>query len=410
MSTKLWLDRSKLSIAQGSLTNSKHPDTDVLGVFPTHFEKGYGSYLYTTEGTRYLDFVSGLGAINLGYANEQLENTVMKVSGHGGCLSGNTVQEIFTAERVKATFHWCDRVKFLNDGTEACMAAIRMARAFTGKDIVLWEGYHGWYDEATAWNDNAVGTPLGHRFQSLENFSIDLDKFNHGYFKHDIAAIIMEPVMVDDSKDRINYLKKIKEFCDRHRIVLIFDEVITGMRYPSLSVAKHWNIYPDLICLGKACANGYKIGIVAGRSDILDGDYFVSGTYFGHIPSLKATDYCMYLSKHDTKYDVDDLNERALLLKDRFNSLSPEIIKFEGWGARMNFVGSDLNVALFRQELVENRIFTKKTFFLNHATKHHIDEFMMVSEFALKKISDGKAYLKGPMPRKAVAQIIRERQ
>ena len=403
MNTRMWYDRSRLSIAQGSLTNSKHPDTDILGVFPTHFEKGYGSYLYTPDGARYLDFVSGLGAINLGYANEQLENAVMKVAGFGGCLSGNTVQEILTAERVKSTFHWCDRVKFVNDGTEACMAAIRMARAFTGKDVVLWDGYHGWYDEATAINDNAVGTPLGHRTVNLNAVNLDSDMSR-------VAAIILEPVILDDSRERIEYLKLLRKRCDETGVILIFDEVVTGMRYPSLAVSKHWNIYPDLICLGKACANGYKVGIVAGRADILDSDYFVSGTYFGHIPTLKATDHCMYLSKHDSKYDVADLNERALLLKDRFNFLRPEVIKFEGWGSRMNFVGSELNLALFRQELAENRIFTKKTFFLNHATKHHIEEFLMVSAYALKKIAEGKSQLKGPMPRKPVAQIIREKQ
>lgn len=408
--TKIWYDRSRQCIAQGALTNSKHPDTDVLGVFPTHFERGYGPYLYVDNSTRYLDFVSGLGAINLGYANEQLENEVAKFAKSGGCISGNTQQEVITAEKIKSTFHWIEKVKFLNDGTEACMAAIRMARAFTGKSTILWEGYHGWYDEATAWNDNAVGTPLGHRFGSLANFSIDIDSFNRGYFSHDIAAIILEPVMLDDSKERIEYLKKLKEFCDKQKIVLIFDEVVTGMRYPSLSVAKHWGIYPDLICLGKACANGYKVGMVAGRGDILDSDYFVSGTYFGHIPTLKATEVCMHLSKHDNKFDAMDLNDKALLLKERFNALHPEIVRLEGWGARMNWVGSDMNLALFRQQLAECRIFTKNTFFLNHATKHHVDELMSVAEHALRMISDGKVGLRGNMPRKPVAQIARERQ
>lgn len=403
MNTKLWYDRSKQCIAQGALTNSKHPDTDVLGVFPTHFERGYGAHLYVNDSERYLDFVSGLGAINLGYANEQLENEVYKSFKLGGCLSGNTQQEVVTAEKVKSTFHWVEKVKFLNDGTEACMAAIRMARAFTGREFVLWEGYHGWYDEATAINDNAIGTPLGHKTIKLDVINLNSDLKN-------VAAIILEPVMLDDSQERIEYLKQLRKRCDQTGTILIFDEVVTGMRYPSLSVAKHWNIYPDLICLGKACANGYKIGMVAGRADILDSNYFVSGTYFGHIPTLKATEVCMHLSKHDNKYDSVDLNDKALLLKERFNSHHPEIVKLEGWGARMNFVGSDLNLALFRQVLAENLIFTKNTFFLNHATKHHVDELMMVSEFALKSIKNGKISLKGNMPRKPVAQIARERR
>ena len=411
MNTKDWYDRSRECIAQGSLTNSKRPETDVLGVFPTHFERGYGAFLYVNESIRYLDFVSGLGAINLGYANEQVESEVAtSVMRSGGCLSGNTKQEIVTAEKVKSIFHWTERVKFVNDGTEACMAAIRMARAFTGKNTIVWEGYHGWYDEATAWNSNAVGTPLGHRFISAQNFSIDLESFNRGYLSHDIAAIIIEPVMLDDSLERIEWLKKLREFCSRQKIVLIFDEVVTGMRYPSLSVAHHWNIHPDIICLGKACANGHKIGIVAGRKDILDGEYFVSGTYFGHIPTLKATEVTLHLSKHNSRYNVTDLNSTALVLKEKFNDIAPEIVRLEGWGARMNFVGTDLHLALFRQTLAENRIFTKNTFFLNHSSKNHIDELLMVSGYALNRIKSGNTILKGKMPVKPIAQIIREKK
>jgi glutamate-1-semialdehyde 2,1-aminomutase len=402
--TKHLLDRSRQCIAQGALTNSKHPETDILGVFPTHFERGYGPYLYTDNGDRFIDFVAGLGAINLGYANEQLENEVAKYHTFGGCLSGNTKQEIITAEKVKATFHWTERVKFVNDGTEACMSAVRMARAFNDRELVLWEGYHGWYDEATAINDNSRGTPCGHRVLKLTPElleAVDPEK---------VSAIILEPVMIDDSRERIEFLKSLRKFCDKNRVVLIFDEVVTGMRYPSMSVARHWCVYPDLICLGKACANGYKVGLVAGRADILDGDYFVSGTYFGHIPTLKATEVCLHLTKHDSRYHAQDLHEAALLLKEQFNQIAPDIVRLDGWGARMNFVGSDTALALFRQSLAEAKIFTKNTFFLTHASKSCTDELLFTTRHALAKIRDNKIKLIGPMPRKAVAQLIREKK
>jgi glutamate-1-semialdehyde 2,1-aminomutase len=376
-----------------------------MGVFPTHFERGYGGHLYTKDGARYIDLVSGLGAINLGYANEQLENEVLKVYKSGGCLSGNTIQEVISAEKVKAVFPWVDRVKFVNDGTEACMSAIRMARSYTGKSYVLWEGYHGWYDEATAINDNAVGTPLGHK-----TIPIKLINFDNPQPMRDVAAIIVEPVMLDDSRDRIEYLKKMKEFCDQQGIVLIFDEVVTGMRYPGLSVALNYGIEPDLICLGKACANGHKVGLVAGAKELLDGDYFVSGTYFGHIPSLKAVEACLHLTKGDSKYSAADLNERALDFKARFNTINPDIVRLDGWGARMNWVGSDNHLALFRQVLAENRIFTKNTCFINHSTKFLLDEVFDVCKFALDNIEVNNVRLKGPLPRKPVAQIVREKR
>lgn len=406
MNTKTWYDRSRQSIAQGTLTNSKAPETDILGVFPTHFERGYGPYLYVDHSTRCLDFVAGLGAINLGYGCESLENEVFKVMHHGSCLSGCTQQEVLAAEKVKSIFHWVDKVKFVNDGTESCMAAIRMARSFTGKSFVLWEGYHGWYDEATALNENASGVPCGHMIGDLKTFMDDPDIAAYG---DNIAAMILEPVMLDDSKERIDFLKKVKEICDKHKIILIFDEVVTGMRYPSLSVSKHWGIHPDLICLGKACANGYKIGMVAGSAVIMDCDYFVSGTYFGHIPTLRALEVCLHLSKHDSRFSATELNEQALALREQFNLIAPEIVQLKGWGARMNFEGTWENIAKFRQCMIEGRIFTKTTFFLNHATKHHTSEFLDLARYSIESIKAGKIRLKGPLPMKSIAQKARER-
>jgi hypothetical protein len=98
------------------------------------------------------------------------------------------------------------------------------------------------------------------------------------------------------------------------------------------------------------------------------------------------------------------------MLKEAFNKLNPDIIRLDGWGARMNFVGSDLNLALFRQMLIEARIFTKNTFFLNHSTKYYTDDLLKISEYAIKLIKDDKIKLTGKMPRKPIAQIARERQ
>jgi glutamate-1-semialdehyde aminotransferase len=390
-----FLNRARAVIAQGALTNSKRPETDVMGVFPTHFDYGDGAHMYL-DGVKYLDYVCGLGSIHFGYNN--YASTIS-----GGCLSGSTKVEVLAAEAVKDAFRCIEKVKFVNDGTEACSAALRIARAYTGRKTVISEGYHGWSDEFTYLNDNAQGIgcdfAIKKVFDISEISSLDIDFST-------VAAIIIEPVMLDDSDARINQLRDLRKLCSDNGIVLIFDEVVTGIRYPSFSVANHHAVQPDLICLGKALANGHKIGVVGGRSDLMDGDYFVSGTYFGHITTLAVVfDILMIISK--TWPTSLDLNERGRAYILKFNDLKPSLVKMRGWGCRANFEGDWETIALFRQYMIEQNIFTKTTWFLNHANELYLDDFISHSSRALAAIDSGEYRLKGKLPEKPVSMKVR---
>jgi glutamate-1-semialdehyde 2,1-aminomutase len=389
-----WLERSRNCIAQGALTNSKHPDTDVLGVFPTHFDYGEGAYLIS-NGKKYLDYVCGLGAIHFGY--QDLARTYA-----GGCLSGNSIQEVITAERIKERFAYIERVKFVNDGTEGCTAAVRIARAYTGRKLVISEGYHGWSDEFTALNDNATG--IGAQFQTVKVSDIG-DIFKMVIDPKAIAAIIIEPVMLDASDARKNTLKAVREFCNVNGVVLIFDEVVTGLRFKDLAVSNHFGINPDLGVYGKAFANGHKIGFVGGNAALMDGDYFVSGTYFGQIPALDACSNI--LNDKNLVAATERLNDGGLAFFDEFNKLAPELITMQGWGCRANFVGEWETIALFRQFLIEHRIFTKTTFFLNFMNARKLNDLLACSQMAFEAIKSGEYVLKGQMPKKPLAMKVR---
>ena len=391
---KTFLERSRDCIAQGALTNSKHPDTDILGVFPTHFDSGDGPFMHC-NGKRYLDFVCGLGAIHFGYKD-------LSSNFSGGCLSGNSMQEVLTAERIKEFFPYIEKVKFVNDGTEGCTAAVRIARAYTGRKLVISEGYHGWSDEFTSLNDNASG--IGAEFQIVKVADIK-DIFSMVIDPKAIAAVIIEPVMLDASEERQNTLKNLRTFCTVNSVILIFDEVVTGLRFKDLSCSNHFNINPDLGVFGKAFANGHKIGFVGGNAALMDGDYFVSGTYFGQISSLSA---CYNILGDRSLIDATTkLNDVGLKIISEFNLIMPDFITMRGWGCRANFEGKWENIALFRQYMIENEMFTKTTFFLNFANAYHLDDFLITSKLFrdMKAVKDYK--LRGELPKKPLAMKVR---
>jgi glutamate-1-semialdehyde 2,1-aminomutase len=410
-------ERANEVIAQGYLTNSKNPATDLRGVFPTHFSYGRGCTMVDTNGEKWIDWVCALGANHFGYGNQKIDEAVfIKGSFQGQCLTGSLEQEVITAEKIRDAFPFAHKVKFVNDGTEACLGAIRAARAYhQGKSpidrkMVLSEGYHGWSDEFIGLHDNCVGTPFplfmdkfnlddAYKAKELKNYRYEADK---------IAAVILEPVILDDSRDRIEKLKWLQTYCTEHDIVLIFDEVVTGLRYDSMSVAKCFGLSPDLVCFGKAFGNGHKTGFFTGRADIMDSNYFVSGTYFSHYHSLKAIEVTLDLAQNDPQYNSKNLNTHAKNLIERLNEVCNPIITFKGWGCRFQMDGDWEMMAIFRQELAKARHITKTTWFVNYELKKHFNELIDTAKYVMGKIKSGNCSLECPLPIKPIAQVVRE--
>jgi len=140
------IHRSRRTIAQGALTNSKHSDR-FCDLAPTHVKYGSGCHLYDMEDKQWLDMICGLGTNHFGYGNQKIQKEVIRYAFHGGCHSLPTHHEVEAAEKLKELFPFVERVKWVNDGSSACTAALSMARAYTGRHVVLTEGYHGWHPE-----------------------------------------------------------------------------------------------------------------------------------------------------------------------------------------------------------------------------------------------------------------------
>ena len=282
------------------------------------FESGEGPYLWDVDGNRLIDYVMGQGPMLLGHRPQPVVDAVNAQLGKGILYGAQHEAEIETAEMLVDILPSAEKLRFNMTGTEAVQAALRLARAATGRPKVLkFEGhYHGWADSVlfnvASDSSQATMTPLvkpvaesgGMAPESESGLLVapwnDVDAVELILDEHGsaLAAIIMEPIMANSGVNPPlpGYLQGVRDLCDRHGIVLIFDEVITGFRVDPGGAQSLYGITPDLTVLGKALASGFPIGCVAGREDLFagvaDGRITHAGTFNANpigIAAAKAT-------------------------------------------------------------------------------------------------------------------------
>lgn len=394
-----WTLRSQDSIAQNALTNSKRPECFVKGVFPTHISRAIGPFVWDTSRNKYIDFICGLGSNILGYANNSVNAAIYQQMINGTTYSLSSELEVLLAEKMKEIVPFIERVKFLKTGTEACLAAIRIARAKTGRSTVLSHGYHGWGDPFVSLTPPALGISSQ---TGISPFKL-LEDING-----ETAAVIIEPILCDLSERRIDELQALRRKCTQEGALLIFDEVITGFRFPKFSVSNHLNIQPDLIVMGKAMGNGMPISFVGGSKDIMNcGEYFVSSTFAGETLSIAASLKVIELLQ-TKKYNLEVLWERGQYFKDKFNSMCPENLKLTGYPTRGVFEGDLTTKALFWQESVKAGILFGSSWFINFSHLPYIDNVLNVLQDILTRIKTGSVELEGELPQSPFAQKARQ--
>lgn len=391
--------RAQDSIAHAALTNSKRPECFVKGVYQTHATHGRGPFIFDVSGRRLLDFICGMGSSILGYGNSHVADSIYQQAMAGPTLSMSSSLEIKLAEKIKEIMPWVEKMRFLKTGTEACMAAVRIARAKTGRTTVLSEGYHGHLDEFISLTPPALGCNTGSQVHKLQ--SID-------HITEMVAAVIIEPVMTDMSEERVKWLRELRAKCTASGTILIFDEIITGFRVPKFTITNHLGIEPDLICLGKAIANGMPLSVVAGKSLIMNCcEYFVSSTFAGEMCSTAAA--LATISQLQTKkFDLNDLWSAGLVFQTRFNQIYPEKLKIVGYPTRGVFEGDPLVKALFWQEAYLADLLFGASFFLNFQHLPYLERVLNLSSDILLRIKTGLVELKGEMPQSPYAQKMRE--
>ncbi len=245
--------------------------------FPLYITHGTGPYKWDVDGHEYVDYVSGHGALILGHSHPAIAAAVSEQINRGTHLGACTEEELRWARAIMALMPSVERVRFHSSGTEATLMAMRLARAYTGKNkvIKLQDHFHGWHDYAMAGSDRpAPGIPPESWGSMVIVPSGDLGAVEDVLGRDDdIAALILEPTGAHYGQlpfDTPNYLRGLRDLTTQHGVVLIFDEVVTGFRASPGGAQVLYDVSPDLTTMAKIVAGALPGGAVGGKADIVD--------------------------------------------------------------------------------------------------------------------------------------------
>ena len=420
--------RAVKTIPLASQTFSKSVLNFVHGASPLFLERGSGCHVWDVDGNRYVDYLLGLLPIVLGYRDPDVDAAVRAQLDRGISFSLATELEVQLAECLVRLIPCAEQVRFGKNGSDATSAAVRLARAHTGRERVALCGYHGWHDWYIGTTSRHLGVPQVVRDLSTGFPYNDADALE-SMLKADpqgFAAVILEPVSVTEPAP--GFLERLRALTERYGVVLIFDEIVTGFRIDLGGAQRRYGVVPDLAAFGKAMGNGMPISAVVGRAEFMKGmeDIFFSTTFGGETLSLAAA-----LATVD-KLERTDAVARFTAMGRRLRMETTRLIEAHGladycackgpdWWPRLQVLGrsrvSDpVAVSLLRQELLGAGLLMTAGF--NLCLAHDEDAVLADTGAALAQsfaafadtmgCADPKARLRGD-PIQAVFQVRADR-
>ena len=312
------LIRAEHTIPLGSQTFSKSRTQYPVGISPLYIEKAKGCEVWDLDGNKYVDLVSSLASVTLGYGDSRVDSAVRKQLKRGVTFSLPGTLEAEVAEMICNIVPSAEMVRFGKNGTDATTAAVRLARAYTGKDRIVVCGYHGWQDWYIGSTTRNKGVPQAtseltevfkyNDLQSLRNILSE---------RNDVACVVMEPMNLNFPNP--GFLEGVRELTKAHGVVLVFDETITGFRFSEGGAQELFNVIPDLSTFGKGIANGFPLSVVTGKREIMMEmeEIFFSGTFGGELLSLAAAKAVLQL--HINQEVVPQLRQIGTDLKERLS-------------------------------------------------------------------------------------------
>lgn len=301
--SELWLERAEKTIPLGSQTFSKSRTQYPVGVSPFYISRAKGAHVWDIDGNKYTDLVNALASVTIGYCDKRMNRAIKSQlkSGISFSLPGKLEAEV--SEKLTEMIPSAEMVRFGKNGSDATSAAVRLARAYTGRDKILVCGYHGWHDWYIGSTTRNKGVPkaVSDLTISFPYNEITTLKNLISLHKSEIAAIVMEPMNTTFPKE--GYLEEIRAISSQEGIVLIFDETITGFRFAKGGAQEFFGVIPDLSTFGKGMANGMPLSAVVGNKEIMleMENIFYSGTFGGELLSLAAANYVI------ERYMVEDV-------------------------------------------------------------------------------------------------------
>jgi len=304
-------------------TLAKGPGQFSKGIAPKYLAKGKGSHVWDVDGNEYIDYNAAIGPISLGYAYPAVDEAIKEQLEDGISFSLMHPLEVEVSELIQEVIPNAEAVKIAKTGADVCSAAIRISRAFTGRDKIFCCGYHGWHDWYIGITSRNSGVP-----ESTQNMTYTFEYNDIEAIKaaldEDVAAVILEPFIFEAPK--AGFLQELAEACRENGTLLIFDEMWTGFRIAVGGAQEYFDVKADLAVFSKACANGMPIAFLTGRADVMElfnSEVFSYTTFGGEALSLAACKATIeeLRAKNVPQY----LDEKGALLKNGYNDLAKEL-------------------------------------------------------------------------------------
>lgn len=390
---------------------SRRPSRFAFGVSPAYAISGQGGRFTDVDGNVFIDWMSGIGAIILGYCDDTVDSAVKRQIDTGTIYSVNHAIELELAELLIQRIPCAEMVRFAKGGGDACAIAVRIARGTSGKDKILFSGYHGWHDWYLAAN-HASGDLDSHLFPGIDPIGVplalqgtaipfpydDLEALDKLIRAHtpNVAAIMMEPLRSDYPSD--GYLEGVRRLADQHNILLIFDEVSTGFRPSASGIQSLLGVEPDIAVFAKSISNGYPMGAVVGKRHAMEpaAEMFVSSTYWSDTIGIRAaiTTLNELVERNTTK----SIHETGRALKHEVSGLItkhnlPATCGGVDWHPYLRFDAGPLNSTLntlFIQEMAKRLVHMGMSFYINAAHgEQEIDETLTAIDESFQLINSG---------------------
>ena len=409
--------RATKVIMDGTQLYSKGTKINVKGVSPIYLQRGKGCHVWDVDGTEYIDYGMAVGTLILGYGYPVVNNAIKKQLDEGTNFSLVHPKEVELAELLVEHIPCAEMMRFEKTGSSATTAAIRIARAYNGREKIIKGEYHGWHDWCLADAKKNHGIPGVLKDYIFEGKYNNLDSYKKIFEEHgdDIAAVIIEPVEDKTEGPDNNFLQNLRDLAHKNGALFIFDEIVTGFRFSVGGAQKYFNVIPDLATFGKGMSNGMPISAVTGRAEIFEkvrNDIFISTTFGGECLSLAAA-----------IANINELHEKKVpnylwtvgkKLKEEFNKITEEhdlqdYIKCVGLPPRLNLAyknaGSIKDTelkSLTMQEMVKRGILFTWTIFTSYSLREKdiqktMEAYVDSLKVCQKAVKDNNAlkYLEG---------------
>jgi glutamate-1-semialdehyde 2,1-aminomutase len=380
------------------------------GAAPLFIERAYGANVVDIDKNHYIDYILGLLPITLGYCDTDIDEAVISQIMKGSIFSLPSKLEAQLSEKLVDLIPSAEMVRFGKNGSDVTTAAIRLARAYTERDMIAVAGYHGWHDWYIGSSTRDIGVPSAVKLLTHKFIFNDADSLKSLFKKYPnkFAAVILEPAGLYPTD--ISFLKEIKMLCKKNKTLLIFDEVISGFRINMGGAQLEYGVKPDLSCFGKGMANGYPLSAIVGPRQIMKlmEDIFFSSTFGGETLSLAASIATIEKMKKHNVVKVTRKFGKSLIKElnkicEVNNMISFMRISDIDWWPQIIIdnppIEKFLYISLLRQELLKEGIMVNSTFNLcyAHSKAGVLEDTIIRFKEAILKL---KSYLDTSNPKK----------